>query len=488
MNHRHRRSCSTNMARALPMLILLQVILLYYDNVVSPTAFGCNNAMISDEWRDMVLNLHNEYRRKLAKGKQPGSTGAMLPYATKMNQLYWDCNVEEMANEQVENCPSAAPNVANYGNSFELVPAKGKCNVTAAVETRMKAWWKDGAKKQPDPTKVAGNNLFSQMAYEESTIIGCSYKFCSGSLALFCLYNKDGDAAQTLYTSSNTEADICNACANPPPCENALCNERPDPVALEVKQCTGNAKKDLMTDALRDQALNMHNYYRRLLATGWAKDAKLGYAQPATAMPKLEYDCTVEETIMTKFETCDGNAATTNKAENFIAYDDFRSDREVVLSKVLADWWSPLENTGNPENKYTDANAAALKSYIFMAHHETTKVGCGVQTCPRIGKTLVQCAYDGAPYVFLAEQNLKFILSFLKFSLTPPIVFLLLFVCLRYKFLPIFLPKESSQRTFFFLRLAPDDELIYNPGKTCTKCKDTTTTKTCSPLGGLCIA
>ncbi|EPB73739.1 hypothetical protein ANCCEY_07176 [Ancylostoma ceylanicum] len=219
----------------------------------------------------------------------------VLEFCQPIKMKYWDCNVEEMANEQVENCPSAAPNVANYGNSFEL-----------------------------------------------------------------------GDAAQTLYTSSNTEADICNACANPPPCENALCNERPDPVALEVKQCTGNAKKDLMTDALRDQALNMHNYYRRLLATGWAKDAKLGYAQPATAMPKLEYDCTVEETIMTKFETCDGNAATTNKAENFIAYDDFRSDREVVLSKVLADWWSPLENTGNPENKYTDANAAALKSYIFV--------------------------------------------------------------------------------------------------------------------------
>ncbi|KIH54954.1 hypothetical protein ANCDUO_14896 [Ancylostoma duodenale] len=199
--------------------------------------------------------------------------------------------------------------------------------------------------------------------------------------------HSSGAAQQNLYTSSNNQPDICNACAGTAPCENGLCNERPAAVALEVKQCTGNAKKDLMTDDLRDQALNIHNYYRRLLATGWAKDAKLGYAHPATAMPKL----------------------------------------------VLADWWAPLENTGNPDNTYTDANAAALKTYINMAHKDTVKVGCGVQTCAKIGKTLVQCAYNGAPTV-------------------------------------------------------PDDAAIYTPGKACSKCKDIKATPNCSPLGGLCIA
>ncbi|RCN45862.1 hypothetical protein ANCCAN_08159 [Ancylostoma caninum] len=31
----------------------------------------------------------------------------------------------------------------------------------------------------------------------------------------------------------------------------------------------------------------MHNYYRRLLATGWAKDKQLGYAKWAASMPEL---------------------------------------------------------------------------------------------------------------------------------------------------------------------------------------------------------
>ncbi|KIH54955.1 SCP-like protein [Ancylostoma duodenale] len=119
--------------------------------------------MIPDEWRAMVLNRHNEYRRKLAKGLQAGSTGAALPYATKMSQLYWDCNVEELAREQADACPTTTPTVANYGNSFELIAAKGTCNTTAVTEARIKAWWTDGAKKQASNAKVADNDLFSQV-------------------------------------------------------------------------------------------------------------------------------------------------------------------------------------------------------------------------------------------------------------------------------------------------------------------------------------
>ncbi|KIH52214.1 SCP-like protein [Ancylostoma duodenale] len=143
-----------------------------------------------------------------------------------------------------------------------------------------------------------------------------------------------------------------------------------------------------MTDALRNQAFNMHNYYRRLLASGWAKDAKLIYAKPSQAMPALT---------------------------------------------VLEQWWSPLEKIGNEDNTYTQANQATLGTYINIAHHKATKVGCGVQTCAKIGKTLVQCAYEGVPTI-------------------------------------------------------PDDDPIYPVGKTCSKCGTLAATPKCSPLGGLCTA
>ncbi|EYC43906.1 hypothetical protein Y032_0477g2174 [Ancylostoma ceylanicum] len=68
-----------------------------------------------------------------------------------------------------------------------------------------------------------------------------------------------------------------------------------------------------------------------------------------------------------------------------------------------------------------------------MAHQLTTKVGCGVQTCDKLGKTLVQCAYTGAP-------------------------------------------------------MGADDDEIYPVGKPCSKCSGLTGTPNCSPLGGLCVA
>ncbi|KAL6744509.1 hypothetical protein Aduo_017436 [Ancylostoma duodenale] len=185
-----------------------------------------------------------------------------------------------------------------------------------------------------------------------------------------------------------------------------------------------------MTDDLRDQALNMHNYYRRNLASGWAKDAKLIYAKPSSAMPALlKYDCTLENTIMTTLKTCAGTAAATNKAENFLAYNDYKSER----ADVVEQWWSPLADIGNENNLYSDSNPAALKTYINMAHKSATSVGCGVKLCQNLGQTLVQCAYDGVPII-------------------------------------------------------ADDDPIYPVGKPCSKCKDLQNTPTCSALGGLCVA
>ncbi|EPB67251.1 SCP-like protein [Ancylostoma ceylanicum] len=244
--------------RAVSMVFLMAAVQLYFDGFAFATAFGCKNTLIGDNWREMILKVHNDMRRKLAKGQQAGKNGA-LPYAKNMKQLYWDCTVEDIAHEQVVKCPNTAPVVAGYGVSFDTI-------LVAPAGTQ-------------------------------------------------CQQNQD--------------------------------------------------TKELMTDELRDQALNMHNYYRRRLASGWAKDAKLIYAKPSSAMPALlKYDCTLENTIMTALKTCVGTAAATNKAENFIAYGDYQSERADIFQKVVEQWWSPLADIGNENNLYSDSNPAALKTYI----------------------------------------------------------------------------------------------------------------------------
>ncbi|RCN43634.1 SCP-like protein [Ancylostoma caninum] len=408
------------------------------------SAFGCKNDLISDAWRDMVLNLHNDFRRKLAQGTVQGQNG-LLPVGKNIKQLYWDCALEADAQEEAVKCSSTAPTIGTYGIAFAEIATKAACNASVVISNTLKTWWKEGAQKQTDQAKVQGNDIFSQMAYSESDSFACTYHPCSNSkMSFLCVYSQDGKGnAGNLYENGADKTQICGSCANT--CVVSLCNVAPAALLPIDTMCQNNPNsKTLMTDDLRNQALNMHNYYRRVLASGWAKDAKLIYAKPSQAMPALTaYDCDLEEEIMTHLKDCAGTAANiANKAQNFIAFDDYQSPREAVLEKggfaydkceVLEQWWSPLEKIGNEDNTYTLANQATLGTYINMAHHMATKVGCGVQTCARIGKTLVQCAYEGVP--------------------------------------PI-----------------PDDDPIYPVGKTCSKCSALNATPKCSPLGGLCIA
>ncbi|KAL6732173.1 hypothetical protein Aduo_002961 [Ancylostoma duodenale] len=232
-----------------------------------------------------------------------------------MNELMWDCSIEEMARTVTTACTDPATKTANYGAN--------SCNVTTDVVNEVKAIWKAGAAKQADQAKVAGNDDFSQMAYSKTDGVGCSYNWCSGKLYFACYYNQDGTtAAANLYDPGNGIAETCATCAANNKCFDYLCKEdlpAVDPITtICIDPALQNAK--LMTDELRNTALNMHNYYRRLLASGWAKDKQLTYAEPAKAMPKFEYDCDVEDQIMTTLRTCGGTAAkpANAQANNFV--------------------------------------------------------------------------------------------------------------------------------------------------------------------------
>ncbi|KIH44452.1 hypothetical protein ANCDUO_25522, partial [Ancylostoma duodenale] len=246
---------------------------------------------------------------------------------------YWDCALEADAQEEAVKCPSAAPTIGTYGIAFTEITTKAACNASVVVSDTLKTWWKEGAQKQTDQTKVQDNDIFSQMAYSESDSFACTYHPCSNSkMSFLCVYSKDGKGANDLYASGGADkSKICQDCAND--CVVGLCNVAPAALLPIDTMCQTNPNsKTLMTDDLRKQAFNMHNYYRRVLASGWAKDAKLVYAKPSQAMPALtEYDCTLEETIMTHLKDCAGTAATTNKAQNFVALNDYKSPREDVL-------------------------------------------------------------------------------------------------------------------------------------------------------------
>ncbi|EYC07209.1 hypothetical protein Y032_0071g526 [Ancylostoma ceylanicum] len=355
-----------------------------------PAAFGCRNSLISDEWREMVLNFHNDKRRNVAIGKQ-NFKGGTMPKAQNMNELAWDCNLEKEAQENAEQCTDYTSQ--KYGFNQQKFKCK-TCDANEKAKEVLNTWWKevrsatlsDGNKY--DKTTVPH---FGQMAFHESTIMACSYAACSGQTNLLCLYEKAAVDQQVLYTAGDT----CGGCAQN--CINNLCQPNPVNHIADTKTCNDGNLSDELTEA----ATNMHNYYRRVIATGWAKDPKSAYAPRASKMNKLEYLCDLYG--KSAAEKVDGCAwpvpdPTTGVQITHKISNNWTIPHRDALEQAISTWYGELEKAGGIGEDPTykdDMKTNGLWNYANLANEANTKVGCAVKSCQKQGYTLVACQYDG---------------------------------------------------------------------------------------------
>ncbi|RCN48537.1 SCP-like protein [Ancylostoma caninum] len=200
---------------------------------ISPE-FKCYNTLITDEWRQTVLDRHNELRRRLSDGKVKGSDG-MLPTAGNINMLKWDCQMEMLIDMTIGECnadtaipPPVQPDP--YGVAKEMVHITGneKCNASSLAKDTLNKWWKEGAAKQKVDRKVVTIDSFTQMAYAKIVGFACSYRRCGGNFFLVCFYNKTPIKKRVLYVLPKARA--CDKCEKYPDntgnrveCENFLC-------------------------------------------------------------------------------------------------------------------------------------------------------------------------------------------------------------------------------------------------------------------------
>ncbi|EPB66748.1 SCP-like protein [Ancylostoma ceylanicum] len=328
------------------------------------------NSFIAEEWRTNMLKVHNENRRKLAKGNQKGEGGVLLPTAKNMKELIWHCWLEDAAHEEAAKCTKTVLPPIGFGAVSSMITTKANpCDAMSTAARVVHDIWKTGAEKQASNQKVAGNDDFSQMAYYRTDGIGCSYSWCDGKLSLVCLYSENGAAnsVKDLYAKGGA-GDTCKSCEpynNQENCVNGLCQASLFYVLTTSTICPGAISSNAVwgTDDLRIIALNMHNYYRRQLAMGWAKDKQITYAKAAAAMPELTYDCDIEEEIMDGLVDCPGKPVTTKSTHthNYKAFKPYNSPVDKALQKI--------------------------------AFHQTRKVGCGIKVCNREGRIEVQCGY-----------------------------------------------------------------------------------------------
>ncbi|EYC42651.1 hypothetical protein Y032_0522g2887 [Ancylostoma ceylanicum] len=111
--------------------------------------------------------------------------------------------------------------------------------------------------------------------------------------------------------------------------------------------------EDGMNGDLQKIATTMHNYYRRLSATGWAEDAKGGYTPLAKSMPALTYDCTagadkIAQKTKDLIKDCPDASAVAPNMGGSVNYFLSKHDvpREEVLREAIKTWAEQISTVG----------------------------------------------------------------------------------------------------------------------------------------------
>ncbi|EYC12079.1 hypothetical protein Y032_0048g1600 [Ancylostoma ceylanicum] len=341
-----------------------------------------------------------------------------------------------------------------------------KCNSTTTIKDILKKWWDEvkGIDLKASQAYVAGLEHFAPMAAAEAKGFACSTKICSSSESdLLCVYDKLYGFLQNgwrskrnlcrssrlnindnIYTKGDTADKICDTCNQNKLCTNSLCqydytlaDERPE------RAC----KDDKLTNDLEAVVVNMHNYYRRLSATGWAEDKKDGYAPTAKQLKALEYDCAgLGAQSLAKAANCPEKApdADAGASLNHFYVREYETPKAELFEKAIRKWAEEVKEVGvGKENTYTEGKG--FDSYAHMLFQDATKVGCAVEICKNFGASVVICQYNAS----CGEGTLKSHSS------------------------DLFIDGNS-------FRVPQDDDPIYTVGKPCGGCT------TCSKLGGLC--
>ncbi|RCN29704.1 SCP-like protein [Ancylostoma caninum] len=283
-----------------------------------------------------------------------------------------------------------------------------KCEIDDATMTVLKDWY--GQAKADDLSagavyKDQTQKEFGIMVLSAAKGFACSYSNCGGSDGeLLCLYNKAAPAPNAdLYTEA--QGDVCDACPADDPCTAYTCKPKLyelDTNANPQPMCA-NPGDDGMTYDMQMTARNMANYYRNLVATGWAQD-KNGYAPTAKDMNALVYDCDAAGADA-KTEAANCMAASYTPTQGYVlnSYktNNYHLPREEVLKQAMSSWFAQLKSADLDEQAKYDQNvkttAPDFANVRDLVYGKATKVGCAVGTCLREGFQVAICQFDSAP-------------------------------------------------------------------------------------------
>ncbi|EYC31206.1 hypothetical protein Y032_0004g2023 [Ancylostoma ceylanicum] len=202
------------------------------DNGASNQCSGADG--MTDSVRNKFLNMNNEYRSLVAKGKAEDKLGGFAPKAAKMPKMKYECALEALAMKHAKRCRyEHSPDYTRPGigeNIFQVsIPNFDK---TRAAQMASELWFgelkKFGVGKENKFTAKIRNRPkmpighYTQMVWDTTRTLGCAVVGCpsAGMTFAVCNYKPAGNYRDRLIYEKGAP---CSKCPQGSRCEQGLC-------------------------------------------------------------------------------------------------------------------------------------------------------------------------------------------------------------------------------------------------------------------------
>ncbi|EYC21503.1 hypothetical protein Y032_0019g3863 [Ancylostoma ceylanicum] len=167
---------------------------------------NCGNPLLTNSLRNLILNLHNNFRGSVARGQTEVSAGwGIAPPATIMYRMKYDCNAESYAQQAVSTCRKTELPAGSLGGHKQNIHVLNTVSTTpeGAAQNAIATWWSQLARfgmrsnmmfYQSEFQRGNQNVLsWSKMAWWNNQRVGCSVQRCSGYYVTSCMYSPGGN-------------------------------------------------------------------------------------------------------------------------------------------------------------------------------------------------------------------------------------------------------------------------------------------------------
>ncbi|EYB83446.1 hypothetical protein Y032_0335g2868 [Ancylostoma ceylanicum] len=367
-----------------------------------PPRASCPNPQLTDNIREIFLDMHNRLRGSIARGQteRNGNLG-IAPPAFLMYRMRYDCNAESYAQQHVNTCDGVyQPDYAHPGYKENVNVLNRQSNFEGAAQWAMASWWSQLAKfgirtdmlfsRQIRSARNRSVRKFTKMAWWSNTRVGCAIRNCGSFIFTSCMYAPGGNIVGQHVYRVGAVCAVTNATTSTPfPTLPPFIPSPPAPPPPPPPP-RASCPNPQLTDNIREIFLDMHNRLRGSIARGQTeRNGNLGIAPPTSLMYKLRYDCDAESYAQQHVNTCDGvyqpeyahpgykeNVNVLNRQSNF----------EGAAQWAMASWWSQLAKFGIRTDmlfsqQIRSARQRSIRKFTKMAWWSNTRVGCAIRNC-----------------------------------------------------------------------------------------------------------